>query len=112
MNSNEDLHTFNDGVLIWASTNEKAKLVINKIGTPRLDESFDDIDYILTKDDLTKEEEEKEKEEKEEKEEIKPFSHYYSEKTKNYLNYISSLEEKQYIAYHKVELFVKSTIAH
>ncbi len=69
MNSNEDLHTFNDGVLIWASTNEKGKLVINKIGTPRLDESFDDIDYILTKDDLTKEEEEKEKEEKEDKNE-------------------------------------------
>ena len=56
MNSNEDLDTFNDGVLIWATSNKEGKLVINKIGTPRLNESFDDIDYILTKDDLTKDE--------------------------------------------------------
>lgn len=61
MNSNDDFQTFNDGVLIWASTNENGKLVINKIGKPRLDESFDDIDYILTQDDLKKEEEEEEK---------------------------------------------------
>ena len=59
INSNDDFQTFNDGVLIWASTNEKGKLVINKIGTPRLNESFDDIKYILTKNDLTKEEEDK-----------------------------------------------------
>ena len=60
MNSNDDFQTFNDGVLIWASTNEKGKLVINKIGMPRLDESFDDIKYNLTINDLTKEEEEDE----------------------------------------------------
>ena len=60
INSNDDFQTFNDGVLIWASTNEKGKLVINKIGIPRLNESFDDIKYILTKNDLNKEEEEKE----------------------------------------------------
>ena len=59
INSNDDFQTFNDGVLIWASTNEKGKLVINKIGIPRLNESFDDIKYILTKNDLTKEEEDK-----------------------------------------------------
>ena len=61
MNSNEDLRTFHDGVLIWASSNKEGKLVINKIGTPRLDDSFDDIDYILSKDDL-KEEGKKEEE--------------------------------------------------
>ena len=59
MNTNEDLKTFYDGVLIWASTNKEKKLVINKIGTPLLNEKYDDINYILTKDDLI---EEKEKE--------------------------------------------------
>ena len=38
--------------------------------------------------------------EKEKPEIIEPFSKYYSLKTKNYLNFLSSLEEKQYIAYH------------
>ena len=52
MNTNEDLRTFNDGVLIWATSNSKGKLVINKVGTPRLDESYDDIYYILSPDDL------------------------------------------------------------
>ena len=52
MNSNEDLKTFHDGVLIWATANKNQSLVINKIGTPRLDDSFDDIDYILSKEDL------------------------------------------------------------
>ena len=51
MNSAEDLRTFDDGVLIWAST-QKDKLVINKIGTPRLDDSYDDITHLLTKQDL------------------------------------------------------------
>lgn len=31
MNTNEDLRTFDDGVLIWASSNSDGKLVINKI---------------------------------------------------------------------------------
>ena len=52
MNTNEDLRTFNDGVLIWATSNSKGKLVINKVGEPRLDESYDDIYYILSPDDL------------------------------------------------------------
>ena len=52
MNTNEDLRTFYDGVLIWATANKNGKLVINKIGTPLLNENNDDIDYILTKDDL------------------------------------------------------------
>ena len=52
MNTNEDLRTFSDGVIIWATANSTGNLVINKIGSPRLDKSFDDIDYIITKDDL------------------------------------------------------------
>ena len=55
MNTNEDLKTFNDGVLIWASTNKEGKLIIHKVGTPLLNEKYDDINYILTKDDLDKE---------------------------------------------------------
>ena len=57
MNTNEDIKTFNDGVLIWASTNKEGKLIIQKIGTPLLNEKkYDDINYILTKNDLVKEE--------------------------------------------------------
>ena len=52
MNTNEDLRTFDDGVLIWASSNNDGKLVINKIGTPILDDNNDDINYILTQEDL------------------------------------------------------------
>ena len=52
MNSNEDLRTFHDGVLIWGTADEEKKIVIHKIGTQRLDDSFDDIDYIITEDDL------------------------------------------------------------
>ena len=52
MNTNEDLRTFDDGVLIWATSNSEGKLVINKIGTQRMDESFNVINYILTKEDL------------------------------------------------------------
>ena len=64
INTNEDLKTFNNGVLIWASTNKESKLIIQKIGTPLLNETYDDIKYILTKDDLI---EEKEKEEEKKK---------------------------------------------
>ena len=52
MNTNEDLRTFGDGVLIWATSNKDGKLVINKIGTPRLDDTYDDINYIITKKDV------------------------------------------------------------
>ena len=54
MNTNEDLRTFSDGVLIWATSNSDGKLVINKIGTPKLNETYDDITYKLTKTDVTK----------------------------------------------------------
>ena len=70
MNTNEDLKTFNDGVLIWASTNKDGKLIIHKIGTPLLNEAFDDIKYILTKDDLIDgKEKEKENDEKDKEKE-------------------------------------------
>ena len=52
MNTNEDLRTFEDGVLIWATSNKQGKLTINKIGTPRLNENNDDIEYELTNEDL------------------------------------------------------------
>ena len=63
MNTNEDLRTFDDGVLIWATSNENGKLTINKIGVPRLDETFDNNKYILTKKDLDEDYEEESKEE-------------------------------------------------
>ena len=52
MNTNEDLRTFRDGVLIWGSANKEGKLVINKIGTPILDESYDDNTDTISKDDI------------------------------------------------------------
>ena len=52
MNTNEDLRTFSDGVLIWATANNENKLVINKIGTPKLNDTYDDITYKLTKNDV------------------------------------------------------------
>ena len=52
MNTCEDFKTFADGVLIWASSNRDGKLVINKIGKPKLDESYDDITRKLTIQDL------------------------------------------------------------
>ena len=61
MNTNEDLKTFNDGVLIWAATNKEGKLIIHKVGIPLLNEKYDDINYILTKDDLVKEKDDDEK---------------------------------------------------
>ena len=54
MNTNEDLRTFRDGVLILGTANKEGKLVINKIGTPLLDNSYEDIDEIITKDDVDK----------------------------------------------------------
>ena len=56
MNTNEELRTFHDGVLIWASSNAQGNLVINKVGNTLLDESYDDIPYIMSKSDLVGEE--------------------------------------------------------
>ena len=45
--------------------NKESKLIIQKIGTPLLNETYDDIKYILTKDDLIDgKEKEKENDEK------------------------------------------------
>ena len=52
MNTNEDLRTFRDGVLIWGTSNADGKLVINKIGTPLLDDSYEDIKTIITKEEV------------------------------------------------------------
>jgi len=53
MNTNEDLRTFEDGVLIWATANKEGKLTINKIGKTHFDkETIEDIKYTLTKKDL------------------------------------------------------------
>ena len=52
MNTNEDLRIFSDGVIIWAAPDSSGNLTINKVGSPRLDESYDDINYIITEEDL------------------------------------------------------------
>ena len=52
LNTCEDFKTFDDGVLIWANSNIDGKLVINKIGSPKLDDSYDDVNHILTKQDI------------------------------------------------------------
>ena len=52
MNTNDELRTFHDGVLIWATSNAEGNLTINKVGEQRLDEKYDDINYKITKDDL------------------------------------------------------------
>lgn len=53
MNTNKDLRTFEDGVLIWATANKEGKLTINKIGKTHLNENDYDIEYTLTKEDLS-----------------------------------------------------------
>ena len=71
MNTNEDLRTFRDGVLIWGTSNKDGKLVINKIGTPLLDDSYEDIKTIVTKEEveaIKKEIEEEEKKRRKEEE--------------------------------------------
>ena len=54
MNTNEDLRTFYDGVLIWATSDKEGKLVINKIGQTRLDDSYDGRKTIITSEDVKK----------------------------------------------------------
>ena len=98
MNTNEDLRTFDDGVLIWATSNENGKLTINKIGVPRLDDTFDNNKYILTKKDLNDEyeeetkEEEKPNDENEENKERKIKS--MSKKVKKMKNKIKNMKMK------------------
>ena len=41
MNTNEDLRTFRDGVLIWGTSNADGKLVINIIFVPFFSESLE-----------------------------------------------------------------------
>ena len=90
MNTNEDLRTFYDGVLIWATANKNGKLVINKIGTPLLNENNDDIDYILTSNDLIKEEE---KEDNENNENNKDNEHNKQEDSDNNSNSFSAAQK-------------------
>ena len=54
MNTNEDLRTFRDGVLIWGGADSEGKLVIHKIGTPSLTDDDEDIKDIMTKEDVEK----------------------------------------------------------
>ena len=43
MNTNEDLRTFEDGVLIWATSNTEGKLTINKIGKTQFGEEYEEL---------------------------------------------------------------------
>ena len=102
MNTNEDLRTFDDGVLIWATSNENGKLTINKIGVPRLDDTFDNNKYILTKKDLndeyeeeTKEEEKPNDENEEKKESEKNKEHEEESKEKEEENKEHKQENKE-----------------
>ena len=51
MNTNEDLRTFRDGVLIWGGADSQGNLVIHKIGTPSLSDSNEDDLGTPTKED-------------------------------------------------------------
>ena len=54
MNTNEDLRTFRDGVLIWGGADSEGNLVIHKIGTPSLSDNNEDDLGTLTKQDIEK----------------------------------------------------------
>ena len=55
MNTNEDLRTFRDGVLIWGAADQQGNLIIHKIGTPSLTDKDDEyLNEVITKEDLTK----------------------------------------------------------
>ena len=71
MNTNEDLRTFRDGVLIWGAADKDGNLVINKIGTSSLDDTYEDVNYKITQkevEDIKNKIKEEEKEEQEEEE--------------------------------------------
>lgn len=55
MSSNEDMRTFDDGVLIWASVGSDGKIYVNKLGEQRLSEKDDDITIDLDDLDLKEE---------------------------------------------------------
>ena len=71
MNTNEDLRAFRDGVLIWGSTNKDGKLVINKIGTGLLDNTYEDMNIIITKEDIDNYKKKRDEDEKEEEDKPK-----------------------------------------
>ena len=54
MNTNEDLRTFKDGVLIWGGADADGNLVIHKIGTPTLTDDDEEEYEIITKNDVEK----------------------------------------------------------
>ena len=54
MNTNEDLRTFKDGVLIWGGADTEGNLVIHKIGTPSLTDDDEEEYEIITKNDVEK----------------------------------------------------------
>ena len=102
MNTNEDLRTFRDGVLIWGTSNADGKLVINKIGTPLLDDSYEDINIIITKEEVDAikngidEDEQSEENEDEQKNEYEEEQNNVNEEEQNNGN-----EEEQNKEYEK-----------
>ena len=54
MNTNEDLRTFKDGVLIWGGADTEGNLVIHKIGNPTLTDDDEEEYEIITKNDVEK----------------------------------------------------------
>ena len=55
MNTNEDLRTFRDGVLIWGAADRNGNLVIHKIGTGSLSDNDEDDLGIITEEDVQRE---------------------------------------------------------
>ena len=54
MNTNEDLRTFRDGVLIWGGADADGNLIVHKIGTPTLSDADVEVSEIITKEDVEK----------------------------------------------------------
>ena len=52
MNTNEDLRTFRDGVLIWGGADANGNLIVHKIGTPKLTDADVEVNEIITKEDV------------------------------------------------------------
>ena len=52
MNSNEEIRTYQEGASTWATSKSNENLTINKLRTQRLDKRYDDINYILSLNDL------------------------------------------------------------